>query len=298
MGPIQIDGPASLNYDIDLGPLLLTDYYYDSADNIVLYTETHAPPPSDNVLINGTNVHPTTGEGEYATITLTPGKRHRLRLINTSVDNNMQIAIANHSMTVIATDLVPVDAYTTDSLYVGIGQRYDVTIDASQAVDNYWFNVTFGGSGLCGTSNNPAPAAVVRYEGAPAGGQPYDGAAYVDHNCLDFLNYTPVVPRKDVPVASFVANTNNSMEVVLTTNANKWKVGGSTLNVDWNKPVVQYVANDESDWASSNNIWRTDLVDEWAFWLIENDLATGNFSIPHPIHLHVRPLSLPKSHPT
>lgn len=84
VGPIHIDGPASLNYDIDLGPLVLTDYYHRTADDLILYTQNNGPPPSDNVLINGTNINPITGDGEYATIKLAPGKRHRLGLINTS----------------------------------------------------------------------------------------------------------------------------------------------------------------------------------------------------------------------
>lgn len=81
---MQIDGPASKPYDVDLGPMLLTDYYHETADNLVLYTETNGPPPSDNVLFNGHAVNPSTGDGEYHTVTITPGKRHRLRLINTS----------------------------------------------------------------------------------------------------------------------------------------------------------------------------------------------------------------------
>lgn len=48
VGPIQIDGPASLPYDIDLGPLLLSDYYYKGADEIAFVGG--APPASDNVL--------------------------------------------------------------------------------------------------------------------------------------------------------------------------------------------------------------------------------------------------------
>lgn len=92
---------------------------------------------------NGTNINPLTpGEGKYYNITLTPGKRHRLRLINTSkpsssarirgwgeadigagVENNFQVSILNHSMTVIAGDFVPMNAFTTSSLFVGIGQR-------------------------------------------------------------------------------------------------------------------------------------------------------------------------------
>lgn len=50
MGPIQIDGPASLPYDIDLGPLVLSDYYYKTADALVEATKTTAPPASDNIL--------------------------------------------------------------------------------------------------------------------------------------------------------------------------------------------------------------------------------------------------------
>lgn len=240
---------------------MLTDYYHQSADDIVLYTEANGPPASENVLINGTNVHPETGEGEYATIRLTPGKRHRLRLINTSVENHLQVSIVNHTMTVIATDLVPVNSYTTDSLFVGVGQRYDVTIDASQAVDNYWFNVTFGGTGFCGASNNPYPAAIIRYDGAPTENPTCVGDTPTDHQCLDFLSYTPVVTRQ-VPTSSFVATSNNTMDYVLTSNANKWTVSGSTLDVDWNKPIAQYIANNKSDWALSNNVWRTDLEDQ------------------------------------
>lgn len=48
MGPIHIDGPASLPYDVDLGPLVLSDYYYKPADEIAFVGG--APPASDNVL--------------------------------------------------------------------------------------------------------------------------------------------------------------------------------------------------------------------------------------------------------
>lgn len=259
----------------------MTDYYHQTADEIMVYTETHGPPASDNILINGTNKNPTTGDGEYATITLTPGKRHRLRLINTSVENNMQISIVNHTMTVIETDFVPVNSYTTDSLFVGIGQRYDVTIDASQAVDNYWFNVTFGGSNFCGSSNNPYPAAILRYDGAPTENPTDPGTTPVDHQCLDFFNFTPVVTRQ-VPTSGFAATTNNSLDFVLTSNANKWTVSGSTLDVDWNNPIAQFIANGEDDWAASNNIWKTDLEDQVRYIYPISLLGQGltwNFSL-------------------
>ncbi|KAF3767224.1 hypothetical protein M406DRAFT_69386 [Cryphonectria parasitica EP155] len=286
VGAIQIDGPASLPYDIDLGPLVLSDYYYKTADELVVYTQSNAPPASDNVLFNGTNINPAnTTQGQYKTITLTPGKRHRLRIINTSVENNFQVSIVGHSMTVIESDFVPVDSFTTDSLFVGIGQRYDVTIDASQATDNYWMNVTFGGGGFCGKSNNPYPAAIIHYNGASNSHPTNKGVAPADHECLDLLNLVPVVPRS-IPTSGFVAASDNTLDVQLSTTTRKWTINGSTLDVDWGHPITQYVINKSTAWPSTDNVWLVEEANQWAYWLIENDpTATGN-ALPHPIHLH------------
>jgi len=169
-GSIVINGPASLPYDIDLGAFPISDWYYGAAD--VLQSKINepsgggAPPPSDNVLFNGSNINPSGSGGSYYKVTLTPGKRHLLRLINPSVENNFVVSLVGHSMTVIEADFVPVDSFTLNSLFLGIGQRYGVTIDASQAVGNYWFNVTYSGTGACGSSNNPHPAAIFSYVGA------------------------------------------------------------------------------------------------------------------------------------
>src|SRR4051812_42118290 len=139
VGTIQINGPASLPYDIDLGVFPISDYYIKSADELILITQNAGPPPSDNVFLNGTGKHPVTGAGQYANVTLTPGKRHRLRLINTSAENHFQLSLVGHQMTIIASDFVPVNAMTVNSVFLGVGQRYDVTIDASQTPGNYWF---------------------------------------------------------------------------------------------------------------------------------------------------------------
>ncbi|KAK2614816.1 hypothetical protein N8I77_001615 [Diaporthe amygdali] len=284
IGPIQIDGPASLPYDVDLGPMLLTDYYHESADNLVLYTETNGPPPSDNVLFNGHAVNPSTGDGEYGKLTLTPGKRHRLRLINTSVDNHFQVSIVNHDMTVIASDFVPVNAFTTDSLFIGVGQRYDVTIEANQDIGNYWLNVTFGGGNLCGMSNNPYPAAILHYDGAPDGLPTKKGTRPRDHNCLDLLDLTPVVERKIS--TEFTPSADNTMEIQLPAGPKfVWKINNKSIRTVWQNPVAQYVAANRTDYPETNSIWSVNAVDQWVYWLIEND-PEGAFSLPHPIHLH------------
>ncbi|AEO68473.1 benzenediol:oxygen oxidoreductase [Thermothielavioides terrestris NRRL 8126] len=287
VGGIQINGPASLPYDIDLGVFPITDWYNLTADQLVLYTQNNGPPFSDNVLFNGTAVHPFTGEGKYANVTLTPGKRHRLRLINTSVENHFQVSLVNHTMTIIAADLVPVNALTVDSLFLGVGQRYDVTIDASRTPGNYWFNVTYGGSNLCGGSNNKFPAAIFHYAGAP-GGLPTDpGVAPVDHNCLDNMDLTPVVKRS-VPANSFVKKPENTLDVHLDTTGTPlfvWKVNGSAINIDWNNPVDDYVMKGNLSFPTADNIVEVDAADQWTYWLIEND-PEAVISLPHPMHLH------------
>lgn len=264
VGTIHINGPASLPYDIDLGVFPITDYYYKPADELVHITQNNGPPFSDNVLFNGTNVHPTTGAGQYANVTLTPGKRHRLRIINTSTENHFQLSLVNHSMTVISADMVPVNAMTVDSLFLAVGQRYDVTIDASKAVGNYWFNVTFGGNALCGGSVHPAPAAVFRYAGAPNALPTDPGTKPVDHQCLDTVGLTPVVKRT-VPVNNFVKKPSNTLDVHLDLTGTPlfvWKVNGSAINVNWGKPVLENVMAGNLTFPREDNIVRVDGVNQ------------------------------------
>lgn len=209
---------------------------------------------------------------------------NRPELTSLGVENHFQVSINNHTMTIIESDLVPVDSFTTDSLFVGIGQRYDVTVDASQATDNYWLNITFGGGNSCGHSNNPYPAAIVHYDGASSNHPTYAGVTPTDHQCLDLLNLTPVVSRT-VPTTGFTASTENSLDVALSLTTGKWTINSSSLAVDWGVPVAQLVVNDKTDWLQSDNVWQVDEVDTWAYWLIQNDLTVA---LPHPIHLHVR----------
>src|SRR3569833_1407329 len=311
VGTIIINGPASLPYDIDLGTFPISDYYYQTADELVDITKNAGPPPSDNVLINGTNVHPTTGAGKYANVTLTRGKRHRLRLINTSAENHFIVSLANHTMTVIETDFVPVNAMTVNSIFLGIGQRYDVTIDGSQPLGNYWFNVSFVPAGAlgppCGASVNPAPAAIFHYAGAPGGKPTNPGSVSLQTTCSDRNDYSPVVTRT-VSTSAFQPNAGDTIPITLDLTQPgqlfTWKVNGSAINVDWGMPVDEYVLTGNTSYPKSENIisvnkanqvrhnetrsslpinlppqrkkkkfqkMLTSRIMQWVYWLIEND---------------------------
>ncbi|KAK5633343.1 hypothetical protein RRF57_009057 [Xylaria bambusicola] len=281
-GPIVINGPASLPYDIDLGAYPINDYYLKTADELVVETQhTPAPPKSDNVLFNGTNINPAGSGGAYSRITLTPGKRHLLRLINTSVENNFQVSIVGHDMTVVATDLVPVNSFTTSSVFLSIGQRMDVTIDASKTPGNYWMNVTMPATSTCGSSLNPAPAAIVHYSNAPVGLPTTPGTPPPDAQCRDSLSYVPVVSRQ-APLDQFTPSAKNTLDINFQISPLVfWTINGTSINVDWGRPVLDYVLNDNTSYPASENVVIVDQKDVWTFWVLENIS-----NVPHPIHLH------------
>ncbi|KAE8441120.1 hypothetical protein EG329_005862 [Mollisiaceae sp. DMI_Dod_QoI] len=283
-GSIVINGPASLPYDIDLGAFPISDWYYGAADTVAeqIAESNGAPPPSNNVLINGSNINPSGAGGKYTTVTLTPGKRHRLRLINPSVENSFSVSLVNHTMTVIGTDFVPVDAFTTNSLFLGIGQRYDVTIDASQTPGNYWFNVTYAASGACGASNNLHPAAIFHYAGAATGTPTSTGTPPPDAACADYTSYTPVVTRT-ASLSQFSAAPDN-LNVTFNGVADPtvfWNVNGNSMQVNWEKPTLEYVREGNTAYPTRENVVSVTKANVWSVWLITNLTP-----VPHPMHLH------------
>lgn len=95
-GAIVINGPATANYDVDLGPVALTETYDETAwTKNWLALHVAFPPTPINVLFNGSMVN-TTGGGRYNTITVTKGKTYRLRLINMSVDTFFVFSMDGH----------------------------------------------------------------------------------------------------------------------------------------------------------------------------------------------------------
>jgi FtsP/CotA-like multicopper oxidase with cupredoxin domain len=274
-GAIVVNGPASDNYDIDLGPYIITDWYHQTADVLQLKAEqaTGPPPPSDNVLFNGTNINPLGSGGAYNKVVLTPGKKHLLRIINTSVENHFTVSLVGHTFKVIATDLVPVTPVVKSQLFLGIGQRYDVIIEANQAVGNYWFNATLGGGGLCGLSNNPYPAAIFSYTGAP-NALPTNKGTPITADCHDTTGFTPVISRT-ADVATFDSHE-KELSVNLTTAVTargpvfSWQVNGSAIDVSWEKPILQYIAEGNFSFPRAANVVEITATSGWSYIVLDN----------------------------
>lgn len=292
-GPMVINGPSTADYDIDLGVLPVTDWYYATATQLDMRMVYGAgPPKADNGLLNGTMVSPDGTQGSYAKTTLQPGKTHRLRLINTSVDNHFMVSLDNHQMTLIQADFVAIEPQVVDWVFIAIGQRYDVLITANETVDNYWFRAEV--QTPCGSNNNNGNIkSIFSYEGASDSYPTSNGSSYVG-GCSDQTGLVPYV-QKDVPSDQFQAQS-QSLEMLhdLGTKASwsvngssvvQWAFNGEMITINWDKPTLDYVFSGESNFSSSQAIIELPNANEWTFWII-NSLPTTSGSAPHPIHLH------------
>lgn len=129
-GGIIINGPATANYDEDLGMVFLSDWDHSTVDQLWTEAESSGPPTLDTGLINGTNVYDDTGS--RFNVSFTSGTSYRMRLVNAAVDTHFKFSIDNHTMQVISTDLIPITPYDATVLNIGMGQRYDIIVTADQ----------------------------------------------------------------------------------------------------------------------------------------------------------------------
>ncbi|KAF2808429.1 uncharacterized protein BDZ99DRAFT_464310, partial [Mytilinidion resinicola] len=288
VGTIIINGPATSNYDYDLGTLPFTDFYYLPAFELNERAQHSltGPPEPDNILVNGTMKN-AKGGGQYFKMTVTKGKKYRIRLINTSVDSFLHVSMDGHPFTVITSDLVPIKPYTTDQLAINIGQRYDVIIKTDQTVDNYWFRV--GVATDCGTnamlSSGIQIGAILHYDGASSA-EPTTTGVTLKTSCADETGLTPWV-KNTVPSEPLLSSIK---EISLDFNQDatqdnlfRWLINGSDMEVNWGKPTLEYVLSGNTDNNPKSNIFAMPNANAWYYWWIQ---TTSLIELPHPIHLH------------
>lgn len=125
-GSLVINGPATANYDVDAGPIIIADWFHDTVYSLANQALTGGPPTPNNGLINGSNIFGADGSdnqtGSRFSLDFTSGTSYRLRLINVAIDSHWKFMIDNHTLTVIAIDLVPIEPFTTNIISIGIGE--------------------------------------------------------------------------------------------------------------------------------------------------------------------------------
>ena len=118
LGPLIIHGPTVENWDIDLGAVLIQDWYHTPAFEL-WFAERQKPVRADNGLINGKNKNGSVGE--YSEFKFESGKKYRMRVINSATDGHFKFSIDQHTMTVQAADFIAVQSYNQTVLNVAIG---------------------------------------------------------------------------------------------------------------------------------------------------------------------------------
>ena len=103
------------------------------------------------------------------------GKVHRLRLINSGNEGVQHFSIDDHILTVIAYDFVPIVAYETKVVTLGVGQRADVLVTANVANGtSFWMRSSVA---TCSTSRQPYAKAAVYYTQSSASSS-YSSSSY------------------------------------------------------------------------------------------------------------------------
>ena len=287
-GALVINGPASANYDEDLGPILLDDWYHDTVFSLWQNIPLTGPQPAVNGLINGTNVFDCSqstdpncvGGGKRFLTEFQPGKKYLVRFINMATDTFFKISLDGHSMTVISADFVPIQPYKTDVVSIGIGQRYEVIIEANQATDNYWLRATVQTPCSADNPNGSNIKGIVRYSGA-ANTEPTTSAHNTTQSCADESKdkLIPVVV-KNVPRSDLAVSQKANVTLAVSDNKLLWQLNGVSGKVDWSNPTLLQVFNGKTP-PTNYNALTVDGSNPWYYIVIQTTIP-----VTHPIHLH------------
>ncbi|KAK4125200.1 multicopper oxidase [Parathielavia appendiculata] len=295
VGPIVVYGPTKEHYDIDLGPIMLSDWYHKEYFDIV--KEMLAPNGSprvfsDNNLINGKmhfdcstvapgDTTPCVSDAGIAKFRFKTGKTHRLRLINSGGDGIQRFSIDEHTLTVIAEDFVPVEPYNTSVVTLGVGQRTDVLVTANvgKPESAFWMrsNLT-----TCSAARQPNAIAAVYYDKADTNAMPSSGAWNIpDPNTCSNVDLSVTEPLYPIPLPA--PSFTQTMDIELFKNASDvtlWKFNSVSMRTHYNEPVL-LVANEgnfsfPAQWNVVNYYSNTSVR------IIVNNRSPTS----HPMHLH------------
>ncbi|KAI1634742.1 multicopper oxidase-domain-containing protein [Biscogniauxia mediterranea] len=294
-GPIVVYGPSSVNYDIDIGPIMVNDWWHE--DYYTVVEEVMSPNFtghifSDNNLINGRmsfdcstvdpgNAAKCTNDAALSKFRFQSGKTHRLRFINSGSEGTQRISIDGHNMTVIANDFTPIVPYDTQVVTLGVGQRVDVVVHAhaDDPKAAFWLRANMTS---CSFAKRPDALAAIYYEQADADAAPASAPWDVRDpgTCAndDLALTKPLVPAA-LPAPSWTQN----MDIATFKNASGnllWKFGGVTARVDFNDPTLLQAARGDLLFEPEMNVINYGTNSSIRF-IVNNPTGAA-----HPMHAH------------
>ena len=281
-GPLVIYGPKNVEYDADLGPVTITDYYHEyyfSAVEKTLAPLAEAGPPlANNNLING---KASNGPAPMASFNFTSGLTYRIRLINPSSASVQKFTIDGYNFTIFANDFVPIEPYETDVVTLSVGQRTDILVKATgQPTDAVWMRGYRPVN--CGPSaGGEEVMAAIFYEDADRSQLPTTQPgpnAYNTYCGNDPLSET--VPY--FPMSPGEPSTTDVLPIEFKSNGTAllWYIADRTFRIDYNDPILLEAKLGNLDFPFIENVHNYGTNKSVRF-IIEN---AGNQ--PHPMHLH------------
>lgn len=142
-----IHGPSTANWDEEFAPIMVHEWHHVSAYDAFHESLTaSAPPKADLLTLNGVGRNHELETGSYFEQTFEQDKKYLIRITNSAVDFHFHFSIDDHMLQVVSVDYVPVEPFWTNSLSVGIGQRYGVIVHANQTTSangRYWMRTEY-----------------------------------------------------------------------------------------------------------------------------------------------------------
>ncbi|KAG2187386.1 hypothetical protein INT44_005072 [Umbelopsis vinacea] len=303
-GPLVIHNPEAEPYINDYDEervLMLSDYYHVESPTMLRELRKLGALESfpDNVIINGKNnvncdlldvPEGRTCESNGTNIeslNFEPGKRYRLRLLNTGTFANTIFSIDNHTLTIIEADGTDLKKYTVDRITLHVGQRYSVIVEANQTPQNYYMRAEldrqcFYTPGVVLVPELPKAIGTVRYvNGTDTYMKSKHHLEDTDRHCQDMdpsalENYYPQAAPSYSQSITLSMRFGKNKENVL-----RGFLNNVTFNNHPNSPTLLNMWSVQDSLSGDNLIYH--IEEPQYIQLVIQGTPTGN---EHPFHLH------------
>jgi len=292
-GPMLIHGPKSFEGDFEEQVVVLQDWSHVPVDEMydasqsVGPTPEHGPRTMDTGLINGKNIWGQDGAagttGERWSMDVVPGQTYLLRLLNSAIQSTFIFSIDSHSFQVVATDFVPIVPWTTNSLALNPGQRYDVLVTFSETASNYWLRADIQNECASTIAWNNVKG-IIHYTSVAAGvpsstAQTYTAGCYDESasNLKPYFALDAGATQASPLVETVTIGANGG-----TPNLYKWSLNGATFQSEWDHPTLLSITENGTVPTYSGSLAiEVPNLGEWVYVVIQSPIP-----VPHPIHLH------------
>lgn len=195
-------------------------------------------------------------------------------------------------MTVIATDYVPVVPYTADVITLGVGQRTDILVTASQPpMSSWWMRSQLPGQALCGGLGTPSGPggsypqvlAEIYYDVAPPGVTPTSTSTVTSDISCENAPLTVTTPDYALAPSANPYKIDLTMTITLNETGHfTFLMNGQTYRANFNDPMFISAAEGITSFPADPeyNIYDTGSSTS----ILLN--VTNATPFVHPFHLH------------